>query len=188
MRKTMPLHSRKRAFIESTLGVVAHWIPATSVDMWRPAALATWSRARVSTALATFPLAREVVAVHVCAANIACGHAHVAATTVPCSALESFATAVVTLHVGRTMPLHSRERAFIECTLGVLADWIPATPVDMWRPAALAAWSCACVSTALATFPLAREVVAVHVYAANIACGHAHVAATTVPCSALESF
>merc|ERR1711963_799981 len=145
--------------------------------MRRPAALAAWSRACVSTALATFPLAREVAAFHVYAANIACGHAHVAATTVPCSALESFATAVVTLHLRRTMPLHSRERALIECTLGVIADWIPATPVDMWRPAALAAWSRACVSTALATFPLAREVVAVHVYAANIACGHAHVAA-----------
>merc|ERR1719422_2334063 len=137
--------------------------------MWRPAALAAWSRACVSTALATFPLAREVVAVHVYAANIACGHAHVAATTVPCSALESFAAAVVTLHVGRTMPLHSREGAFVECTLGVLADWIPATPVDMWRPAALAAWSRTCVSTALTASPLAREVVAVHVYAANIA-------------------
>merc|ERR1712156_175591 len=118
--RTMSVDSRERAFIESTLRVVADWIPATAVDMWRPAALAAWSRACVSTALATFPLAREVVAVHVCAANIACGHAHVAATTVPCSALESFATAVVALHAGRSMPLNSRERAFIECTLGVL--------------------------------------------------------------------
>merc|ERR1719210_2469080 len=106
----------------------------------------TTAKAKLSTALATLPLAREVVAVHICAADVACGHAHVAATTVPCSALESFATAVVTLHMGRTMPLHSRERAFIECTLGVVADWVPATPVDVWRPAALAAWSCARVS------------------------------------------
>merc|ERR1719464_2539963 len=100
----MPLHSRERAFIESTLGVIAHWIPATPVDMRRPAALAAWSRACVSTALATFPLAREVVAVHVCAADVACGHAHVAATTVPCSALESFATSVVTLHWRGALP------------------------------------------------------------------------------------
>ena len=49
----------------------------------------------------------------------------------PVRALESFATAVVALHVGGTMPFDSTERAFIVCTLGVIAHWIPARLLDV---------------------------------------------------------
>merc|ERR1719220_197733 len=128
----MPLHSRERALLECALGVIADWIPATPLYVRRPAALTAWSRAGVSTTLATLPLARKEITIHICAAHVASGHARVAATTIPCSALESFAMAVVALHVGRAMPLHSRERALLECTLGIVADWIPATPVYVW--------------------------------------------------------
>merc|ERR1712038_2012927 len=119
--------------------VIAHRIPPAPIHVWRPATLTAWSRASVSTALATLPLARKEVAIHVCAAHVASGHAHVATTAVPCSALEGVAVAVVALHVGSAMPLHSKERTLLECTLGVLADWIPATPLYVRRPAALTA-------------------------------------------------
>merc|ERR1712242_102827 len=88
---------QERAVFECALGVVASRIPLTPLDVWRSAALTSRSRAGVPTALAASPLAGEVVALHVCAANVACSHAHVATTAAPCSALESFATAVVAL-------------------------------------------------------------------------------------------
>merc|ERR1719433_981988 len=167
LRAALPLHSRGGAPVKCTRGVIAHRIPPAPLHVWRPATLTAWSRAGVSTALAILPLARKEITIHVCAANVACGHAHVAAATIPCSALKSFAMAVVALHVGSVMPWHSRERALLECTLGVVAHWIPATPLYVRRPAALTAWSSAGVSTALAAFALAREVVALHVCAAD---------------------
>jgi len=192
-RTTLP--SWERDCVESTLGVVAGWIPTTLFDVGRPAALAAWSCAGVSTALASLPLAREAVALHVGAANIACGHTHVATTAVASSALESFAAAVVALHSGGTLAsLHvelaaeSQERAPLECTFSVIAGRVPQTCVDVRRSATLAAWSSARVPTALATSTLAGEVIAFHVCATDVACGHTDVTATSVPCSALESF
>merc|ERR1719330_1285741 len=161
--------------------------------MWSPATLAARSRAGVSTTLTSFTLAREVVALHVGAADITCSHADVATAVVTRGALEGAAVAVAALHMRGTMTslraartMHSRERARVERTLSLIAGRVPPAPLDVGRPATLTAWSRAGVSATLASSALAGEEIALHVRAAYIACSNAHVATAAVSRSALE--
>merc|ERR1719270_650685 len=83
--------------LEGTLGVNTHRVPSTPVHLRRAATLAAWSRASVSTALTTCPLAREEIAVRVHAAYVALCHTHVTAAAIFGSTLEWVAMAVVAL-------------------------------------------------------------------------------------------
>merc|ERR1719512_321430 len=185
---------------EGALGLLAHRIPATSLDERRAAALAAGSGASVSTALTSFALAREEIAFHVHAAHIALSHAHVTAASVVCCALERRAMAIGALrrssivafqqcHWGLDLLLV--RRGAIRCqegegARGGLSHRIPHALRDERRAAALAAWSGASVSTALTSVPLTGKGVAFHVHAAHVAPRHAHVTTATVACSALE--
>jgi len=158
--------------IECALGGHGDWVPTGFRHPRGLATLAAWRIACVSAAATTIPLAWEIVPQDVLATNIILAHADVAATTVAVGALELVAIAVRALH--RCLS-----------ALGVFADGVPCTPRAS-RPAALAAWRIACVSTAPTTLSLARKAVPIDILAADIMFAHTGTTATPVSASAFE--
>merc|ERR1740123_160016 len=117
-------------------------VPPTPRHVVRPATLAAWCCTSVSAALTTAALTREEVAVHV-----------------PTTEIPRCLSAPTRLTRGRCVPTAPVS----------LGDGVPLTPRHVFRPAALAARCCACVSTALTASTLTWEAVAVHVLTAEIA-------------------
>jgi len=157
---------------ESALGGLGDWVPAGFRHPWRLAALAAWRKARVSTAAAAIPFARESVPHDILAANIIFAHADIATAAVAMGALELVAIAVPALNRGLS-------------ALRLFANGVPCTPRAL-RPAALAAWCIACVSTAATTLPMAWKAVPVDILAADIMLAHTGTTAAPVSASTFE--
>jgi len=158
--------------IERALRGHGDWVPAGFCHPRGLATLAAWRIACVSAATTTIPLAWEIVTQDILAANIILAHADIAAAAVAMGTLELVAIAVRALH--RCLS-----------ALSLSADGVPCTPRAL-RPAALAAWRIACISTAPTTLSLARKAVPIDILAADIVFAHTSTAATPVSTSALE--